>query len=107
MSADWLLVDDAWRRLLALTCILLPALLILFSRRCGWVRKLAWTAASQLPWLFLWIYMVIARARYPEQALSLQEAAGWWLLAYPWAVYLLYRATRRRFAGEPKRERKS
>lgn len=102
MSAEWLLVDELWRRALALACLLLPALLIGLSRRSGWLSKLFWAGFSQLPWLFLWVYLVVAQARYPDAAPSLRDAAGWWVLAYPWAVYLLYRATRRRFAGEPR-----
>lgn len=105
MNADWLLADDLWRRVLALGCMLLPALLILFSRCSRWARKMLWTAASQLPWLFLAVYLVIARARYPDIAPSLEGAAGWWLLAFPWAVYLLYRSTRRRYAGESRQPR--
>ena len=104
MNADWLLADDPTRRLLALACVLLPALLILLSRRSCWLSKLIWIGATQLPWLFVGVYLAVAQARYPETAPSPKDAAGWWMLAFPWAVYLLYRATRRRFAGEPRRK---
>lgn len=105
MNADWLLADDLWRRLPALACVLLPALLILLSRRGHWLSKLIWIGATQLPWLFLGVYLAVAQARYPETAPSLRDAAGWWMLAFPWAVYLLYRSTRRRYAGEPRQQR--
>ena len=105
MNADWLLADDLPRRLIALACVLLPALLILLSRRSRWLPKLVWSGATQLPWLFLGAYLAIAQARYPQMAPSLKDAAGWWMLAFPWAVYLLYRSTRRRYAGESRQQR--
>lgn len=103
MNPQWLLADDLGQRLLALGCMLLPALLILRSRRSGGWRKLVWAGGSQLSWLFLGLYLLVAQARYPEAAPPITAAYGWWVLAYPWALYLLYRATRRRFAGEPRR----
>jgi hypothetical protein len=100
MNPHWLLAEDPLFRLLAVSCMLAPALLILLSRRCGWLRKLVWAGVSQLPWLFLWLYLWIAQTRYPQGAPPLSDALGWWMLAFPWGVYLLYRGTRRRFAGE-------
>ncbi|MDD3764120.1 MAG: hypothetical protein PHP86_12600 [Nevskiales bacterium] len=58
---------------------------------------------SQAPWAFILGYVWLWRTRYGEAAAALpplDEALGWWVLAYPWGVYLLYRATRRRFPGE-------
>jgi hypothetical protein len=102
MNPQWLLGSDLGFRLLALACVLLPALLILQSRRSGWSYKLVWACISQLPWLFLWLYLWIGQVRYPQGAPPLSDALGWWMLAFPWGVYLLYRGTRRRFAGEPR-----
>jgi hypothetical protein len=42
MNPHWLLAEEPLFRLLALACMLAPALLILVSRRCGWLRKGVW-----------------------------------------------------------------
>lgn len=107
MNADWLLGGSVALRALALAALLLPALLILCSRRAGLLSKLVWAALTQLPWAFIWVYLWVWRARYDETAAPapLGEALGWWMLAFPWGVYLLYRATRQWFPGE-RRERR-
>ncbi|HUP91036.1 MAG TPA: hypothetical protein VM074_02220 [Solimonas sp.] len=96
-----LLSEDWPGRSVAAALMLLPPLFILFSRRCTAGRKVAWVLATQLPWLFLALYWWVWEARYSgAEPLSLADALGWWTLAFPWAVYLLYRATRARFSGE-------
>ncbi|SFF49360.1 hypothetical protein SAMN04488120_105212 [Fontimonas thermophila] len=102
MSADWLLADSLLLRVLALAVVVLPAVLILACRRTPWWSRLLWAVSTQLPWAFIALYLGVWRARYAETTAPapLAEAVGWWTLAFPWAVYLLYRATRRRFSGE-------
>ncbi len=99
MNAQWLIEGDPWLRLAVLALIGLPAVFILFSRHSrGW-RKLLWMTSTQLPWLFVVLYVWVWVQRYaeaPADSPTLEGAFGWWLLAFPWAVYLLYRATRHR-----------
>lgn len=111
MDAELLLHPNVWLRAGALALILLPPLFILFSRRAALLAKLAWALCSQLPWLFALVYTWVWQQRYeggdtPDllTGWALPGAIGWWTYAFPWAVYLLYRATRRRFAGEPRRD---
>lgn len=106
MDADWLLTGDPWLRGLVLAAMLLPAALIAFSRRSGIVGKLLWAGMTQLPWAFVWLFLWIWRERYDETVAPppTSEALGWWMLAFPWGVYLLYRATRQWFPGERRRE---
>ncbi|HEY1076606.1 MAG TPA: hypothetical protein VGE51_07940 [Fontimonas sp.] len=102
MDAHWLLTDSFWLRFVAALAMLAPAILILFSRRASRIKRLLWAAATQLPWGFIAVFVWIWQQRYDElqEALPLGEAMGWWMLAFPWAVYLLYRATRAHFSGE-------
>jgi hypothetical protein len=105
MDAHWLIDGSLALRLLALAGVLLPAVLVWASGPCSRLRRLLWSLATQLPWLFVLAYAWVSSARYgdPDAAMPpLSDALGWWMLAFPWAVYLLYRATRRRFAGEPR-----
>lgn len=99
MNAHWLIESDPLLRAAVLALMGLPALLVLLSRHSrGW-RKLLWALSTQLPWLFVALYVWVWVQRYaesPADSPSLEGAFGWWLLAFPWAVYLLYRATRRR-----------
>lgn len=94
---DWLsLATPAHGVMLGLA--LLPMLLILGSRRSAGGRKLLWALLTQLPWLFLALYVWVWLRRYGAEtdAPSLEGAFGWWLLGFPWAVYGLYLATRAR-----------
>lgn len=102
MHPDWLLTDDPLRRALALAAMILPLVFILFSRRAGWAGKLLWGLFSQLPWVYLAVLVWVWRERYaPEQGvMPAADTIGWWLMAFPWGVYLLYRATREWFPGE-------
>lgn len=104
MDSHWLLDGSPWLRLLATSVVLLPALLILCSRRCrSWPRKILWSLATQLPWLFVVFYAWVSSLRYADSSdpmPPLSDALGWWMLAFPWAVYLLYRASRRHLAGD-------
>lgn len=106
VDPHWLMSGDVMFRLLALGAALLPAVLILLSRRCRWYFKLPWMLATQLHWAFPLTYAWIWTQRYgggmPTTPVPLEDAYGWWMLAYPWAVYLLYRATRRHFAPKVK-----
>lgn len=102
MDSHWLLTDSLWLRLIAMAALIAPAVLILMSRRASRLKKLLWALATQLPWAFIGVFVWVWQQRYDEtkEVLPLSEAMGWWMLAFPWAVYLLYRATRRHFAGE-------
>jgi len=107
VDAHWLVEGDPAQGLLALTLMALPALFILFSRRCRIWSKLLWVIGALLPWGFIALYVWVWMQRYadaPAESPTLDGAFGWWLLAYPWAVYLLYRATRGRFSGEKPRD---
>lgn len=100
MDAHWLTGGNVALKYLALAAVLLPAVLILLSRRSRWYVKPFWMLATQLPWAFTVTYAWVWLQRYgdaPEAPLQvpLDDAFGWWMLAFPWAVYLLYRATRR------------
>jgi hypothetical protein len=82
-----------------------PVAFIFLSRRCSWLRKILWATATQLPWLFILAYGWVLERRYGQGSGDiapppLTEAIGWWTLAFPWGVYLLYRATRSWFPGE-------
>lgn len=110
MNSGWLLEGPFWLRLLALAAVLLPALFILFSRRSRWWAKLIWVTATQAAWGFLLLYVWVWQQRYASSGTvsdlpPLHEALGWWMLAFPWAVYLLYRATRDWFPGERRIDR--
>jgi len=102
LDSHWLLTDTVWLRLVAALAMMAPAILILLSRRASLIKRLAWAFATQLPWVFIAVFVWVWQQRYDEltQVLPLREAMGWWMLAFPWAVYLLYRATRAHFAGE-------
>ncbi len=102
MDPRWLLNESLGLRLLVIAGIVLPALFILLSRRAGVIGKLWWASLTQLPWAFLWFYGWLWEQRYggTAGAPATAEALGWWVLAFPWGVYLLFRATRRRFPGE-------
>ncbi len=105
MDSHWLLTDSIGLRLLAAVVLLGPAILILLSRRASLIKRLVWALATQLPWGFIAAFIWVWQQRYDEltEVLPLGEAMGWWMLAFPWAVYLLYRATRAHFAGEKRR----
>jgi hypothetical protein len=108
MDAQWLQSPVAWLRALAILLLALPPLFILLSRRARVAAKLAWLVASQLPWGFALLYTWVWEQRYAGAggdapmlgATVLADAVGWWTYAFPWAIYLLYRATRKRFSGE-------
>ncbi len=102
MDSYWLLTDSVWLRLIAALAIAAPAIFILLSRQASPIKRLLWAFATQLPWAFIAVFVWVWQQRYDElnEALPLKQAMGWWMLAFPWAVYLLYRATRARFAGE-------
>lgn len=103
MDNQLLLSDYVVARAMAAALVLLPALLILLSRRARLPAKLAWILVSQLPWVFAAVYLWVWQTLYdPGQAPAkpLAGAVGWWTYAFPWGVYLLYRATRERFTGE-------
>jgi hypothetical protein len=100
VDAQWLTGDSNLLRWLTLAAMLLPALLILLSRHCRWYLKPVWIVASQLPWAFPVLYAWIWLQRYADTTdvsapIPVEPAFGWWMLAFPWAVYLLFRATRR------------
>ena len=104
MDSHWLLTDSLWLRLIAMFAMIMSAILILLSRRASRIKRLLWAFSTQLPWAFIALFVWIWHQRYDATAevLPLGEAMGWWMLAFPWALYLLYRATRRHFAGEPR-----
>lgn len=105
MDAHWLIESDPLLRAAVLALMGLPALFILCSRRTrGW-RRLLWALSTQLPWLFVVLYIWVWVQRYaeaPADSPTLDGAFGWWLLVFPWAVYLLYRTTRRSDAAARK-----
>lgn len=77
--------------------LFLPPLLILINRRARWWSRLLWLLATQLCWLFVLVYAWVREQRYvgdPQlAAFPLADAIGWWSFAFPWMVYLLFRAT--------------
>jgi hypothetical protein len=108
LDAQLLMHPNLWLRATGVLLILLPTLFILASRRASAVKKLLWMLASQLPWGFALLYTWVWQQRYAgvEVApptlggLVLTGAVGWWTYAFPWAVYLWFRATRSWFPGE-------
>lgn len=100
MDSELLLSGEGWARAVAAAIVVLPALFILFSRRSRWWAKLIWAVVSQLPLLFVSLYAWVWNQRYGATEANLEDALGWWTFAFPWAVYLLYRATRARLSGE-------
>jgi hypothetical protein len=116
MDAQLLLDPNPWLRACGIALLLLPPLFILCSRRASWWTKPLWVLATQLPWAFALLYTWVWHQRYgdaaPPQGAAPQtllgdwvhaDAIGWWTYAFPWAVYLLYRATRKWFPGEKRR----
>lgn len=97
MDSHWLLTDSLWLRLFTGFAMVAPAILIVLSRRASRPRRLLWAFASQLHWAFIAAFIWVWQQRYEEarNVVPLNDAMGWWMLAFPWAVYLLYRATRR------------
>ncbi|HSW11586.1 MAG TPA: hypothetical protein VLI06_02030 [Solimonas sp.] len=85
--------------------LFLPPLLILGNTRARWWSRLLWMLATQLAWAFVALYAWVRAQRYLEgeaaldsaQRLAelppLSDAIGWWSYAFPWLVYLLFRAT--------------
>lgn len=93
------------RGLLNAVLMFLPGLLILPDRRARWWSRGLWMLATQLCWLFVVLYAWVRLQRYtgdPEMAeFPLAEAIGWWSYAFPWMVYLVFRATHPPLAKPP------
>jgi hypothetical protein len=107
MDAQWLLTENPVLRTVAVLLIALPTLFVLVSRRASLWTKPWWALATQLAWGFALLYTWVWQQRYADSAapqmlggLVLEDAIGWWTYAFPWAVYLLFRATRAWFPGE-------
>lgn len=85
------------RGLLNLLLLFLPLALIAICPRARWWSRLLWASVSQLAWLFVGLYAWVRLARYADPALlqeyPLSDALGWWSFAFPWMVYLVFRAT--------------
>lgn len=92
------------RGLLNALLLFLPPLLILFQPRLRWWSRLLWLAATQLCWLFVAVYAWVRLQRYvgdPQMAeFPLADAIGWWSFAFPWMVYLVFRARRAAVPGK-------
>ncbi|AXQ30950.1 hypothetical protein D0B54_20700 [Solimonas sp. K1W22B-7] len=84
------------RGLLHALLMFLPPLLLLADHRARWWSRLLWALATQLCWLFVLLYAWVRQQRYlgdPQLAeFPLAEAIGWWSYAFPWMVYLVFRA---------------
>jgi len=78
----------------ALLLFLPPLLILTCPRARGWSRLL-WALATQLSWGFVAVYAWVRAQRYVEgvEVPPLSDAIGWWSFAFPWLVYLLFRAT--------------
>jgi hypothetical protein len=98
---------------LNLLLLFLPVLLIALCPRARWWSRLLWASATQLGWVFVGLYAGLRLWIYGEPALAsaeslqllqehpLAEAIGWWSFAFPWMVYLVFRATHLPLAGGP------
>ena len=108
MDAQLLMHPNLWLRAIGVLLVVLPTVFILLSRRASILKKLLWIVMSQLPWGFALLYTWVWQERYASAVMEpptiggivLADAVGWWTYAFPWAVYLWFRATRSWYPGE-------